>query len=362
MLFIEYSLETQVSGLLTLICVLSSFFFGAFVLRKAIVTKEKSLYYFFFLIIFSLSPWYSIALGYLLWLLTKEALSYELHIILNLLFVPIGYLAWFNIYLTAINLKKKKLIIIINGIYSLLMEFYMFYFLYFATNAPVKSFLGTVYELQPTYADFLIIYSLTILVVILITGIHFSIFLLKKDEIQWKGRLLLVFFIMYFVEVSLDVIISNKLVFFIIFLRSLLLIAIFLFYLGIILPIEETQEKLIQEKPDALVFLKLIAKRKKNPLTENEITFYKEQKICLVCKSKLLRLTYICPDCEAIYCITCVKALSDLENACWVCKSPFDPSKPVRLIEFEDEDLIVETDETKKKPEKRIAKKPSQVA
>jgi len=239
MLFIEYSQETQVSGLLTLIIVLFSFFFGALILRKAIATKEKILYFCFFMIVFSISPWYSIALGYLLWFLTKEELIYELHIILNLLFVPIGYIAWLNIYLTAINPKKKKSVIIINGIYSILMELYMFYFLYFATNAPVKSLLGSVYELQPTYAGFLIIYSLTILVVILITGIHFSIFSIKKaynEEIRWKGRFLFVAFILYFLEVSLDVIILNKLVFFIIILRILLLIAIFLFYLGFILP------------------------------------------------------------------------------------------------------------------------------
>ncbi|MFX1575150.1 MAG: hypothetical protein ACFFB0_20635 [Promethearchaeota archaeon] len=40
---------------------------------------------------------------------------------------------------------------------------------------------------------------------------------------------------------------------------------------------------------------------------------------------------YTCPTCDAMYCITCSEALSNLENACWVCNTAFDESKPVKL-------------------------------
>jgi hypothetical protein len=63
-------------------------------------------------------------------------------------------------------------------------------------------------------------------------------------------------------------------------------------------------------------------------ITEEEITFHKEKKICLVCKVKAQKITYICPKCEAMYCINCANALTNLENACWVCNTPFDDSKP----------------------------------
>ncbi|MFX0103127.1 MAG: hypothetical protein ACFFCS_26415 [Candidatus Hodarchaeota archaeon] len=71
-------------------------------------------------------------------------------------------------------------------------------------------------------------------------------------------------------------------------------------------------------------------------ITEQEITYHKEQKICLVCKSAVTRFNvYICPNCDALYCQMCARALSELENACWSCNAPFDPSRPVQLPEGE---------------------------
>ena len=83
-------------------------------------------------------------------------------------------------------------------------------------------------------------------------------------------------------------------------------------------------------------FMKHITQIKPKKLTEEEITFYREQKICLVCKDKTSRFTYICPKCEAIYCVKCSTALSSLENACWVCNTAFDESKPVKPFKIEE--------------------------
>jgi len=96
-------------------------------------------------------------------------------------------------------------------------------------------------------------------------------------------------------------------------------------------------------------FMKHITQIKPKKLTEEEITFYKEQKICLVCKDKTSRFTYICPSCEAIYCVKCSTALSNLENACWVCNTAFDESKPVKPFKIEKEKKI--KDKAKPPPE-----------
>jgi len=77
-------------------------------------------------------------------------------------------------------------------------------------------------------------------------------------------------------------------------------------------------------------------------LTEEEVSISKEKKICLVCKNSGLRFTYICPDCNAIYCQKCATALSGMENACWVCGSPFDESKPVKLPEKQEAEASIE--------------------
>jgi late competence protein required for DNA uptake (superfamily II DNA/RNA helicase) len=65
-------------------------------------------------------------------------------------------------------------------------------------------------------------------------------------------------------------------------------------------------------------------------ITEEEVSFHKERKICLVCKNDVARLNYICPKCSALYCTNCSEQLSDLENMCWVCDEPFDETKPIR--------------------------------
>jgi hypothetical protein len=64
-------------------------------------------------------------------------------------------------------------------------------------------------------------------------------------------------------------------------------------------------------------------------ITEEEIMFYKDKKICLVCKGSATGFNiYVCPNCDALYCQNCATGLSGYENACWMCNTPFDKSKP----------------------------------
>jgi hypothetical protein len=87
----------------------------------------------------------------------------------------------------------------------------------------------------------------------------------------------------------------------------------------------------VQEAPsgedsvDLKNILKIFAKP--NMITEEEINYSIEKKRCLVCKGKVSRLNYICPRCNVLYCLRCSNALSNLENACWVCEIPFDEEK-----------------------------------
>lgn len=109
----------------------------------------------------------------------------------------------------------------------------------------------------------------------------------------------------------------------------------------------QTSKGLPESKEELLNILGTFSKPPK--ITEEEVMFHKEQKICLVCKGKLLRSIYLCPSCDALYCKKCSDALSDLENACWVCNAPFDESKPSKPYEREEEELeMVEEDISKK--------------
>jgi len=77
-------------------------------------------------------------------------------------------------------------------------------------------------------------------------------------------------------------------------------------------------------------------------IIEDKVAVHKEKKICMICKGEVLGYIYIC-ECNAIYCENCVQALIDLENACWVCESPIDQSKPVKLFKKEEMEIEEKT-------------------
>jgi len=107
------------------------------------------------------------------------------------------------------------------------------------------------------------------------------------------------------------------------------------FYWGL----KEEPEVKIHKKDDIKIEESLFRlSRRPTQFTEEEISFYREKRICLVCKGKVAGLNYMCTGCNALYCMNCSEELSDLENACWVCNEPFDktkPSKPFLRIEEE---------------------------
>jgi len=107
-----------------------------------------------------------------------------------------------------------------------------------------------------------------------------------------------------------------------------LFIIIFLIYSYFyIKKIMKTEQR--EGKGDIPDILRVFAKPER--ITEEEVTISKEKKTCLVCKGKLTRAMYICPVCNTFYCEKCSNTLISIENACWVCETPFDDSKPTTL-------------------------------
>ncbi len=95
---------------------------------------------------------------------------------------------------------------------------------------------------------------------------------------------------------------------------------------------------------------------KPEKVTEEEVSISKEKKICLVCKGRIARFNiYICPECDVLYCENCARTLSDSENICWVCETPFDESKP--SIPFKTEEEAIDLEISEKSQKKGIEKK-----
>ncbi len=114
--------------------------------------------------------------------------------------------------------------------------------------------------------------------------------------------------------------------FILILISALVLCLVIIFIINQVIKRIRSQETLLrEEKVELKDFLKIFTKPEK--ITEEEVNFSIEKKICLVCKSKVSRLSYVCPKCEVLYCVRCSSSLSNLENACWVCETPFDEGK-----------------------------------
>jgi len=121
-----------------------------------------------------------------------------------------------------------------------------------------------------------------------------------------------------------------------------------------------TQEELLKAMPSAEELkAKALAKREKlmkqtpmfmdelkaEPITEEGMEVFKEQRICVVHKGAIQGFMFSCPGCDALYCIKCVEALVDIENECWACNTTLDPSKPSarKAEEKEGDDIVLET-------------------
>jgi len=232
----------QISGLTALIAVSISFILGFIVLIKYFKTKQVLIFNFFLCIIFTASPWYPSGLGYLYWIITGEFLTYQIYVLIGTVGIPIAILAWLNVYFSTINPKKKKLVLILYGIFSIFFELYLFYFLLLAPGAPVNSLLGIIIDpanpMDIDYKGFVLIFLGLSILTACITGFHFAAKSMKKEEppeIRWKGKFLLIAFLFFGISAIFDALIEMGPILLVI-MRSILALAMFLFYLGFILP------------------------------------------------------------------------------------------------------------------------------
>jgi hypothetical protein len=135
-----------------------------------------------------------------------------------------------------------------------------------------------------------------------------------------------------------------------------IIISLTTFQYGLFLRIEKLpSEAEITIKKSTMSMIKTLGLdlTRREKITEEEVTISREKKICLVCKGKLSRKMYLCPECNTFYCEKCSDLLADLENACWVCDTAFDESKPVKLPKKEE---VVVIDEGPGKKGKNDAK------
>ena len=229
----------QLSGIFGFLAVAIAWLYGGIVLYKYIKTKERVLLYFFLAIIFTMSPWYPSGLGYIYWLITREAIAYPAYVLIGIIGVPIALLSWIQIYMPALHQKWKGLVTWIIISFSIVFYIYLLYFLFFATGAPVKELIGIQESIiDIDYKGFALVFLAFSLLFSTITGNDFAIASLKEKDnpiLRWKGRFLLISFNLFAIGGIGDGFLPLTPVTLIIF-RTLMMLASTFYYIGFILP------------------------------------------------------------------------------------------------------------------------------
>ncbi|MFX0136601.1 MAG: RING finger protein [Candidatus Hodarchaeota archaeon] len=98
----------------------------------------------------------------------------------------------------------------------------------------------------------------------------------------------------------------------------------------------------IKVEESKISLIETLSQSKPAEITQDQVSLYREQNVCLVCKGQLNRYdVYLCPKCKVLYCENCAHSLENLENQCWVCGEPIDKSKPVKLSKEQEEDIKI---------------------
>lgn len=257
----------------------------------------------------------------------------------------IGPALIFAMYLGAeLNLPEKKWSIV--GFYMVLAIIFELFLWFDTTNAfhftlnnPGQDVIDC--HFKRTHVNYyLIILMLISAAIFLVLG--FLIKAIKSSGIiRKKFTFLSIGYAIFLITGAFESLFSPGIVLFIV--RSTMMSYSLLNYLGI----REEPEKKVHPQKEVKIEGDLfrISRTRPEELSEEEITFSKEKKICLVCKGKVARINYICPKCDALYCIKYSEVLVNLENACWVCETPFDESKPSKPFKKEEEKVEVELSE-----------------
>ncbi len=238
MLFVELDLLTPLTGLASFISMSIAIFLGVLVLYEGFKSKNRLVFLFFLTVLFTASPWFPSGIGYIYWIITSNEIDYQVYVLLGTLGISIAILSWLDIYLTLIHREKKSLILSSYILFSITFYLYILFFLFFAPGAPIENMIGIkITPLDISYKGYALIYIGTSIIVATLTGIDFSINSMKSDnpQVKYKGRFLLISFIIFFVCAIYDALIELSVIT-LILVRVLLTIGVFLYYIGFIMP------------------------------------------------------------------------------------------------------------------------------
>jgi len=302
--------------------------------------------------IFMMSGHVVYAFSFLTYVLFDFIISHTIVLFLGSSIALIAVMCW--IYTISILLYPNsiKRILTIFFIVCLLWEIFLIYFL--LTDMSIIGIVLGKFDIKVNIFGFLLV--IFALMTLIITMSLFTYKSLKSDDkvLQWRGRFLMMGAILFIIGMTFDMRFATTSMI-VVIARIIMISSTIFLYIGWLLPkriaywlIKEDpmiSENVNEQKGDVQEFLQLVKSRPEK-LTEKEITFFRERKICLVCKGKVEGFSFICK-CDAMYCQKCAQVLTNMDNMCWACNGPIDPKKPVISYEKED-DIEIKVPEDQK--------------
>ncbi len=224
----EITAEMMINSLFSILVIVVFIVVGLRILLKYKEFKEKNYFLTGFAWIGMSEPWWPSAIGFLMILLTGNALSVELYLILNSMFLPIFLFSWLMAVSKMVQVKRKFLLLTVYLLIAIILESIMIYYL--ITDV---SKVGTM--VSPVDIDFgpiAIVHIAFNLIIFMISGFQFSLKTLKLEdpENKLRGKFLLLAFILFLIGAILEIVITlppN---------RIILLLSAIIFYVGFMMP------------------------------------------------------------------------------------------------------------------------------
>ncbi|MGQ4875577.1 MAG: hypothetical protein ACP6IY_16030 [Promethearchaeia archaeon] len=235
------SLEVA-NGVLMLILNVISLSVGIKIFSKYFKLKQRVFFFVGLAWIFISCPWYPGGISFIMVLISGQYLDANIYMILGNVLIPIALVCWMVAFTDLVYKSKQKLIITAFIIYGA-----VFYVIFFYLLGIDPLLIGEVKGIDVKYNTFVVIYSISVLFIVIITGILFTRESLKSEdpEIRLKGKFLLLAFILFVIGASLDAMLTLNIITLILF-RGFEISSAIAFYFGFILP-ERIKKFLIKE-------------------------------------------------------------------------------------------------------------------
>jgi len=323
--------------------------FGIFFIYKSIKLNARLLLYLGLGIIFIGSALSSVVTDFVSVLTTGENINIVLFDILTYSVATLGGLCFIYVAAEILYPKRKKIIIYSCLFLIILLEVLIFLdpINSFTYNNPESSERDLIHSSIAIGTPVALVFIIYIIHVFIFVGVGFL-----KKALESEGIIRKKFFMLslgafiHSIAAILDGTLYPGLI--LIFVRLSWLSGHVLYYFGL-KETPEKREKIHPRKEIKITDSLFRITKRPDQITEEEVSISKEKKICLVCKGKVGRYMFMCPECETFYCEKCAHALENLENACWACGESIDESKPVKSFKKEEEVDIEISEKPKKK-------------